>query len=120
MMVFGGICADNKIQLVFVNEGAKSNPEYYIENILESEQDGAPASFAKATQQCSEADFPGFINAPTLSPDLKPMDFAVWGYLTQQVATKNNANLEALKIFLKKAWDDLAVIAAKGGRFENC
>uniref|UniRef100_A0A8R1EAM9 Uncharacterized protein n=1 Tax=Caenorhabditis japonica TaxID=281687 RepID=A0A8R1EAM9_CAEJA len=37
------------------------------------------------------------------------MDFAVWGYLTQQVATKNNANLGALKIVLKKAWDDLAV-----------
>uniref|UniRef100_A0A8R1IJK1 Uncharacterized protein n=1 Tax=Caenorhabditis japonica TaxID=281687 RepID=A0A8R1IJK1_CAEJA len=37
------------------------------------------------------------------------MDFAVWGYSTQQVATKYNANLEALKIFLKKAWDDLDV-----------
>uniref|UniRef100_A0A8R1HK70 Uncharacterized protein n=1 Tax=Caenorhabditis japonica TaxID=281687 RepID=A0A8R1HK70_CAEJA len=37
------------------------------------------------------------------------MDFAVWGYSTQQVATKNNANLKALKIVLKKAWDDLAV-----------
>uniref|UniRef100_A0A8R1E9X0 Uncharacterized protein n=1 Tax=Caenorhabditis japonica TaxID=281687 RepID=A0A8R1E9X0_CAEJA len=37
------------------------------------------------------------------------MDFAVWGYLTQQVATKNNANLEAWKISLKKAWDDLDV-----------
>uniref|UniRef100_A0A8R1J0R7 Uncharacterized protein n=1 Tax=Caenorhabditis japonica TaxID=281687 RepID=A0A8R1J0R7_CAEJA len=66
-------------------------------------------SCAKVTQQCWEADFPGFINAPTSSPDLKPMDFAVWGHLTQQVATKNNANSEALKIFLKKAWDDLDV-----------
>uniref|UniRef100_A0A8R1IKW0 Uncharacterized protein n=1 Tax=Caenorhabditis japonica TaxID=281687 RepID=A0A8R1IKW0_CAEJA len=37
MMVFGGTCADDKIQLVFVNEGAKINTEYYIENILESE-----------------------------------------------------------------------------------
>uniref|UniRef100_A0A8R1ISH8 Uncharacterized protein n=1 Tax=Caenorhabditis japonica TaxID=281687 RepID=A0A8R1ISH8_CAEJA len=37
------------------------------------------------------------------------MDFAVWGYSTQQVATKNNANLKTLKIFLKKAWDDLDV-----------
>uniref|UniRef100_A0A8R1EFQ9 Uncharacterized protein n=1 Tax=Caenorhabditis japonica TaxID=281687 RepID=A0A8R1EFQ9_CAEJA len=62
MMVFGGICADGKTQLVFVND-----------------------------------------------PDLKPMDFAVWGSSTQPVATKNNANLEALKIFLKKAWDDLDV-----------
>uniref|UniRef100_A0A8R1ET33 Uncharacterized protein n=1 Tax=Caenorhabditis japonica TaxID=281687 RepID=A0A8R1ET33_CAEJA len=37
------------------------------------------------------------------------MDFAVWGYLTQQVATKNYENLEALKISLKKAWEDLDV-----------
>uniref|UniRef100_A0A8R1ERZ8 Uncharacterized protein n=1 Tax=Caenorhabditis japonica TaxID=281687 RepID=A0A8R1ERZ8_CAEJA len=72
-------------------------------------QDGASAPCAEATQQCWEADFPGFINAPTSSPDFKPMDFAVWGYLTQQVATKNNANLEALKYFLNKAWDDLDV-----------
>uniref|UniRef100_A0A8R1E7V4 Uncharacterized protein n=1 Tax=Caenorhabditis japonica TaxID=281687 RepID=A0A8R1E7V4_CAEJA len=40
-------------------------------------------------------------------PDLKPMDFAVWGYLAQQVATKNNENLEDLNIYLKKAWADL-------------
>uniref|UniRef100_A0A8R1ICV6 Reverse transcriptase domain-containing protein n=1 Tax=Caenorhabditis japonica TaxID=281687 RepID=A0A8R1ICV6_CAEJA len=37
------------------------------------------------------------------------MDFAVWAYSTQQVATKYNANLEALKLSLKKAWDDLDV-----------
>uniref|UniRef100_A0A8R1I7H9 Uncharacterized protein n=1 Tax=Caenorhabditis japonica TaxID=281687 RepID=A0A8R1I7H9_CAEJA len=53
--------------------------------------------------------FPWFPQWTVPSPDLKPMDFAVWGYSTQQVATKNNANLKALKIFLKKAWDDLAV-----------
>uniref|UniRef100_A0A8R1EQS3 DDE_3 domain-containing protein n=1 Tax=Caenorhabditis japonica TaxID=281687 RepID=A0A8R1EQS3_CAEJA len=158
-MVFGGICADGKTQMVFVNEGVKISPEYYIEQILESEvlpwshfhfgnrdwifqQDGAPAHRAKSTQQWCEANFSGSINAaewPSSSPDLNPMDFAVWGYLTQQVATKNYANLEALslKTSLKKAWDDLdvgylravidsypkrlrAVIAAKGGRIENC
>uniref|UniRef100_A0A8R1E9S8 Uncharacterized protein n=1 Tax=Caenorhabditis japonica TaxID=281687 RepID=A0A8R1E9S8_CAEJA len=53
--------------------------------------------------------FPWFPQWTVSSPDLKPMDFAVWGYSTQQVATKNNANLEALKISLKKAWDDLDV-----------
>uniref|UniRef100_A0A8R1IPM0 Uncharacterized protein n=1 Tax=Caenorhabditis japonica TaxID=281687 RepID=A0A8R1IPM0_CAEJA len=72
-------------------------------------QDGAPAPCAKASQQWCEADFPGFLKWTVSSPDLKPMDFAVWGYSTQQVATKNNANLEALKISFKKAWDDLEV-----------
>uniref|UniRef100_A0A8R1DKS4 beta-N-acetylhexosaminidase n=1 Tax=Caenorhabditis japonica TaxID=281687 RepID=A0A8R1DKS4_CAEJA len=104
MMVFKEICADGKTQLVFVNEVVKINTDTKLRK-----RDGAHARSAKATQQCWEADFPGFINAPTSSPDLKPMEIAVWGYTTQQVATKNNANLEALKIFLKKAWDDLAV-----------
>uniref|UniRef100_A0A8R1HP84 Uncharacterized protein n=1 Tax=Caenorhabditis japonica TaxID=281687 RepID=A0A8R1HP84_CAEJA len=91
MMVFGGICADAKIQLVLVNEGAKINPEYYIEKILESEQDREPAPCATATQQCWEVDFIGFIYAPSSSPDLNP-------WISQ-----------SLKIFLKKAWDDLDV-----------
>uniref|UniRef100_A0A8R1EDB7 Uncharacterized protein n=1 Tax=Caenorhabditis japonica TaxID=281687 RepID=A0A8R1EDB7_CAEJA len=78
MMVFGGICADGKTQLVFVNDASL---------VL----------------------FPWFPQWTISSPDLKPMDFAVWGSSTQPVATKNNANLEALKIFLKKAWDDLDV-----------
>uniref|UniRef100_A0A8R1HHP9 Uncharacterized protein n=1 Tax=Caenorhabditis japonica TaxID=281687 RepID=A0A8R1HHP9_CAEJA len=47
--------------------------------------------------------FPWFPQWTVSSPDLKPMDFAVWGYSTQQVATKNNTNLKNLKIFLKKA-----------------
>uniref|UniRef100_A0A8R1IPH1 Endo/exonuclease/phosphatase domain-containing protein n=1 Tax=Caenorhabditis japonica TaxID=281687 RepID=A0A8R1IPH1_CAEJA len=44
------------------------------------------------------------------------LDFAVWGYSTQKIATKNNANLEALKISLKKAWDDLDVNTSRTRR----
>uniref|UniRef100_A0A8R1IZ44 Uncharacterized protein n=1 Tax=Caenorhabditis japonica TaxID=281687 RepID=A0A8R1IZ44_CAEJA len=51
--------------------------------------------------------FSWFHQCAYFSRDLKPMDFAVWGYLAQQVTTKNNANLEDLKIYLKKAWADL-------------
>ncbi|CAI2355841.1 unnamed protein product [Caenorhabditis sp. 36 PRJEB53466] len=157
VMVFAGICADGKTPLVFVDVGAKINQGYYVTKILESEvlpwsqshfgnrhwifqQDGAPAHRAKATQQWCKAHFPGLIASdewPASSPDLNPMDFAVWGYLTQLVSTKNYSSLGSLKVSLKKAWDDLdvnylravvdsypkrlkAVIKAKGGRFENC
>ncbi|CAO4387242.1 unnamed protein product [Caenorhabditis nigoni] len=74
---------------------------------------------------------------PKEAPDLNPMDFPVWVYLTQQVSTKNYPKLNALKKALTAAWDNLnvnylravvdsypnrlqAVIKAKGGRFENC
>lgn len=157
VMVFGGICADGKTPLVFVDPGAKVNQVYYRDHILKSDvlpwaqnhfgnqswvfmQDGAPAHRAKATQQWCKSHFPEFISAeewPASSPDLNPMDYAVWGYLTQKVSTKNYANLGALKKALLEEWDNLdvnylravidsypkrlrAVIRAKGGRFENC
>ncbi|CAD6199298.1 unnamed protein product [Caenorhabditis auriculariae] len=87
-------------------------------------QDGAPAHRAKGTQEWCRANFPEFISAadwPASSPDLNPMDYAVWGYLTDKTA-------------LIKKWDEInddylravidaypkrlkAVINAKGGRF---
>ncbi|EFO94085.1 hypothetical protein CRE_26771 [Caenorhabditis remanei] len=156
VMVFGGICSNGKTPLIFVDPGAKVNQEYYREKILEAgvlpwakshfgnqfwtfQQDGAPAHRAKTTQQWCKDNFPAFISAsewPASSPDLNPLDYSVWGYLTQIVSTKNYANLNALKAALLKAWDDLdvnylravvddypkrlrAVIQEKGGRIEN-
>ncbi|CAD6195864.1 unnamed protein product [Caenorhabditis auriculariae] len=80
-----------------------------------------------------------FISAadwPASSPDLNPMDYAVWIYLTEKVSSKNYPNIKALKTALIKKWDEIdddylravidaypkrlkAVITAKGGRFEN-
>ncbi|PIC23776.1 hypothetical protein B9Z55_017354 [Caenorhabditis nigoni] len=157
VMVFAGVTANGKTPLVFVDLGAKINKEYYIKRILEDEvlpwsqahfgnqhwvfqQDGAPAHRAKITQEWCKTHFPDFIQAqnwPASSPDLNPMDYSVWGYLTQKVSTRNYPNLNSLKCALQKAWDEIdnnylravvaaypkrlrAVIKAKGGRIENC
>uniref|UniRef100_A0A1I7T5D4 Paired domain-containing protein n=1 Tax=Caenorhabditis tropicalis TaxID=1561998 RepID=A0A1I7T5D4_9PELO len=156
VMVFAGICANGKTPLIFVEPGAKVNQTYYREKILETEvlpwaqghfgnaswtfqQDSAPAHRAKATQDWCKAHFPQFISSsewPASSPDLNPLDYSVWGYLTQKVSTKNYPNITALKTALLEAWDEIdtkylravvdaypkrlrAVIRAKGGRFEN-
>ncbi|PIC32571.1 hypothetical protein B9Z55_012846 [Caenorhabditis nigoni] len=156
VMVFGAICADGKMPLIFVDPGAKVNQFYYREKILEAgvlpwarshfgnhpyifQQDGAPAHRAKDTQKWCKDNFPEFISAaewPASSPDLNPLDYAIWGYLTQKVSTKNYSSLKALKDALVKAWEDLqpeylrvvvdafpkrlrAVIEADGGRFEK-
>ncbi|VDO84902.1 unnamed protein product [Heligmosomoides polygyrus] len=55
--------------------------------------------------------FPGYWTKdfwPPNSPDLNPMDFAVWGYLQQKVS-KSRQSLNALKASLQKAWDDIDV-----------
>ncbi|CAD6199278.1 unnamed protein product [Caenorhabditis auriculariae] len=156
VMVFAGITADGKTPLIFVDPGVKVNQVYYRETILKLgvlpwanshygnrpwtfQQDGAPAHRAKGTQEWYRANFPEFISAadwPASSPDLNPMDYAVWGYLTEKVSSKNYPSIKALKTALIKKWDEIdddylravidaypkrlkAVIKAKGGRFEN-
>uniref|UniRef100_A0A8R1I613 Uncharacterized protein n=2 Tax=Caenorhabditis japonica TaxID=281687 RepID=A0A8R1I613_CAEJA len=106
MMVFEEICADGKTQLVFVNEKCFLGPIPTSKIVIESSSKTVHLlhvqkplnSGAKPISLVSSMD--GFESG---------LDFAVWGYSTQQIATKNNANLEALKISLKKAWDDLDV-----------
>ncbi|CAD6196182.1 unnamed protein product [Caenorhabditis auriculariae] len=88
----------------------------------------------KVSRQFSE-----FISAadwPASSPDLNPMDYAVWIYLIKKVSSKDYPSIKALKTALIKKWDEIdddypravidaypkrlkAVIKAKGGRFEN-
>ncbi|VDO78960.1 unnamed protein product [Heligmosomoides polygyrus] len=59
-----------------------------------------------------ESHFPGYWTKdfwPPNSPDLNPMDFAVWGFLQQKVSSKSHQSLNALKASLQYAWDDIDV-----------
>ncbi|CAD6195868.1 unnamed protein product [Caenorhabditis auriculariae] len=131
-MVFAGITADGKTPLIFVDPEVKVNQVYYWDKT-------APRSSCQRDSRVVSRQFSEFISAadwPASLPDLNPMDYAVWIYLTEKVSSKNYPNIKALKTALIKKWDEIdddylravidaypkrlkAVINAKGGRFEN-
>ena len=87
-----------KTGIVFVEPGAKINSEYYCQHILAGgilpdirarcqryswtpQQDGAPSHTARNTQTYLRRDNVTFIEPdmwPPNSPDLNPVDYAVW------------------------------------------
>lgn len=101
-------------------------------------QDGAPCHTAKKVQQFCKTNFANFWPHdfwPPSSPDLNPLDFAVWGVLEHSTNKTSHPNLESLKAAIHKEWDALshdflvqscksfrrrveAVIANSGGHIE--
>lgn len=156
VMVWAGICASGKTPLVFVDQGIKLCQEVYRRDVLQSvvlpwaqqhfgnedwtfQQDSAPAHKAKKTQQWCKDNLPNFITAeewPPYSPDLNPMDYAIWSILETRACSKPHRNLESLKRSLLAEWAKISIdevrataenfikrlqlcIKAKGGYFEN-
>lgn len=137
IMVWGAICASGKCPLVFIEDGVHLNAKTYTRDILEAvllpwatqhfgdrswtfQQDSAPAHKAKLTQDFCEANFPRFIRHdewPPSSPDLNPLDFAVWGLLEARACVNPHNSLASLKSALMRAWErisdsELAAITA--------
>ena len=67
---------------------------------------------------------------PPSSPDINPMDFAIWSVFESDVSTCSYSNLDSLKAAIHSAWTKLdeevasvttrieLMIKAKGGHFE--
>lgn len=156
VMVWAGICGSGKTPLVFVEKGVKINAKVYQESILKAvvdpwarshfkdqpwtfQQDWAPAHSAKSTLELCRELFPNIWDKgvwPSNSPDLNPLDYAIWSILEKKVCSTRYDSVQALKKALLKGWEeitesDLAAIVdnfikrldlcigAQGGHFEN-
>ena len=124
VMVWGGISANSRTNLIFVPSGVKINSKTYRDLILETEvksaghklfrnsnwifqQDGAPAHTANVTQQWFRDKKIEFISKeewPPSSPDLNPMDYSVWSILEEKACAKSHLNNDSLKASLQREW----------------
>lgn len=107
------------------------------------QQDGAPPHYARIARARLDTEFPGrwigrrgTVEWPPRSPDLSPMDYAVWGIIKEKVYKQDIQNVEHLKRLITEAFQSFdanlcskicdslperisACIAQNGGHFEN-
>ena len=127
VMVSAGVCYGGKGRLHFVDDKAKINADYYVNNLLSKliedcqtlkpnnfifQQDGAPAHTSHLAQDWLERNTPDFITSvqwPPNSPDLNPLDFHVWGAMLHkyQEYLPKPKNKDELKSVLESIWGEL-------------
>lgn len=154
VMVWAAVASDgSKSPLVFIEEGVRVNTQVYIKMLDEKvfpwitesfgkryvfTQDGAPSHTSNLTQKWCKDHFSGFWDKnmwPPSSPDINPMDFAIWSILESDVSAKSYSSVAVLKDALLASWsrfDEEVVrrschsvssrldlmVKAKGGHFE--
>jgi len=108
--------------LHFVDEKAKVNADYYVNQLLPTLLDncrqllGQRCIFqqvAKVTQQWLAAHCPDFIDKDSWlpnSPDINPLDYHAWGSMLEEFCHLNPRpkDIPELKSALMKIWNDLS------------
>ena len=131
VMVSAGVSWNGKTQIHFIDtKTTKVNSESYME-LLEGgllpdcrdlypeddyvfQQDGAPSHNSNATQNYLEDATPSFIRKdewPPQSPDLNPMDYAIWDSLKEKVYANRRDKFtgDELKEKIRSAWDEISL-----------
>ena len=129
VMVSVAISRMGKSRVVFIEPGAKVNSEYYCQQVLGDgllpdireicqhhtwtlQQDGAPSHTAKNTMEYLRRENIAFIEPdmwPPNSPDLNPVDYAVWGALQQMVYRRRRfTTVDQLKQAIVTEWSKLS------------
>ncbi|QQP48981.1 Uncharacterized protein FKW44_009476, partial [Caligus rogercresseyi] len=74
-------------------------------------QDGAPSHTSDLCQKFCTANMAHFWPKdmwPSSSPDLNPLDFAVWGELEKKTNRTPHPNVDALKATIRTEWDNMS------------
>ncbi|QQP37170.1 Uncharacterized protein FKW44_017363, partial [Caligus rogercresseyi] len=74
-------------------------------------QDRAPSHTSKLAQDFCSRNFADFWPAnywPPTSPDLNPLDFAVWGFLQRESNSTPHPNVDSLKASITAAWANIS------------
>ena len=135
-MVWAAISARGKTPLVFVDQKTKIDRHVYMDMLNNHlfpwaeanfggdpwtfQQDGAPGHKAHETQEFLRQNCPDVITVdphwrnpigewPPNSPDLNPLDYAVWSILEEKACQKPHPSVESLKKALKKAWKEITL-----------
>uniref|UniRef100_A0A914E5Z9 DDE_3 domain-containing protein n=1 Tax=Acrobeloides nanus TaxID=290746 RepID=A0A914E5Z9_9BILA len=88
--------------------------EQHFGNVLSTRH--SPSHKANENQDFLRDRCPDFITRdewPPSSPDLNPLDYAVWSILEEKACAKPHPTVESLKRALMKAWDEISVETLK-------
>ena len=153
-MVSVGVSVLGRTDVHFVESGIKMNGQYYRDELLMQgllpdirqfsdffifQQDGAPAHRARETVELLMNETPDFIQPtmwPPNSPDLNPVDYAIWSIMQEKVYRRKIRDVNELRERILEAWNQLdqgvidksvqqwrarlrACIASQGGHFEH-
>lgn len=155
VMIWLGVSYSGLSKVHFCEKGVKTGARVYQDTVLEPvvkplshtlfqnqpwvfQQDSAPAHKAKSTQawfRANKIDFIAQEEWPSSSPDLNPLDYAIWQLIEEKACAKPHMNLDSLKRAILKAVAELdmvvvraaiddwprrlkACIHARGGHFE--
>ena len=141
VMVLGIVASDGKkCPIIFIDQDVRINSEIY-QGLLEEtflpwlrenygpgeyvfQQDGATCHTSRSTAAFLEREGVEFWDKtmwPPASPDLNPLDYAIWSRLVRKVNSVRHTSKANLKIAIEEAWEEMdeSYLQHVTGRFRS-